>query len=510
MRHRLPWVMFGLPLLGGCAVHQVGDWEHPDVEVPAAYSAAVAADPKNMERPAMDPWWLEFKDPGLNKVMAMANVNNLELRQAWARIDQALATARIQGAELLPEVSGEVGANRQQIRDESGSPQSGVLAGPGFGIPIQTDPDSSSNQVFVSVGLTYEIDLWQRIYSATKAQELRYQATRQDMEETALLLSGMVFEAWYEAKESRALLSLLEEQLEVSERLLELTELRFGQGQGTAVDVLQQRQQVAGTRAEIPPARAQRDVAMNQLAVLVGKPPGTIQELMPDDKLGTLPEFPKLGAPANLFRTRPDLKAAMLRLKAADYEVASAVADMLPRLVIDLSYEWRAVDPITFFNQQIGSIAGNIFQPLFDGGRRLNEVKRRKAIVDEQLAFFGQEYLTALQEVENALSREKHQIEFIKRLETQEQFAESTLNETRSRYSNGLIAYTDVLLAVATLQDVQTRLVSARVDLLLFRSQLYRALGGRWMSRLQPPAQLASDPPAGNDNPTSNVNFPTK
>ncbi|MEM1059099.1 MAG: TolC family protein [Verrucomicrobiota bacterium] len=497
-----------LPLLGGCAVHQVGDWDRPDVDVPTAYAAApVDAAPA---RPALDPWWREFKDAGLDEAMRQAEIGNLELRQAWARIDQALAAARIQGAELFPEVGLEGGAIRQQIRDESGTnAQAGV--GTGFGVfgPVQSDPDFSINEVFVSIGLTYEIDLWQRVYSATKSAELQFQASRQDLEETALLLSGLVFEAWYNAKEQLALLALLREQLQISEQLLELTELRFGQGLGTAVDVLQQRQQVAGTRAEIPPAEAALAVSMNQLAVLVGQPPGTLKDLMPDAKVGTLPPLPELGAPANLFTMRPDLKAAMLRVRASDFEVASAVAELLPRLVIDLSYDWRAVDPVTFFNQQIGSIVGNVFQPLFDAGRRLNEVRRRKAIVDEQLAFFGQVYLEALQEVENALSQEKHQIEFIKRLETQEQFSQETLNETRSRYANGLIAYTDVLLAVATLQEVQVRLVGARVDLLLFRSQLYRALGGRWMERLTPPAGKLSATAGGVDS-SNKMNLSTK
>lgn len=475
-----------LPLLGGCAVHQVGDWDRPEVEATSTY----AQQPKNTDgKPALEPWWKEFKDPGLDEAMNLAEVGNFDLKQAWARIDQALAQARVQGSELFPAVDLDVGATRDQIRDESGGATVGTGAG---GIPFFESSDvteSSSNRVFVSIGLSYEIDLWQRIYSATKAAELQLQATRQDLEETALLLSGLVFEAWYTAKQQKVLLALLREQLRVSEQLLELTELRFGQGQGTAVDVLQQRQQVAGTRAEIPPAEARLAVAMNQLAVLLGKPPGTLGDLAPSEKLGSLPPMPEVGVPANLFQTRPDLKAAMLRLRAADFEVASAVADQLPRLVIDLSYEWRAVDPITLFNQQIGSVLGNIFQPLFDGGRRANEVRRRKAIVDEQLALFGQTYLEALQEVENALAQEKHQLEFIKRLTTQEQFAQATLDETRSRYANGLIAYTDVLLAVATLQEVQQRLVGARTDLLLFRSELYRALGGNWMKELSPPSK---------------------
>lgn len=503
---RLPLLSL-LSLLGGCAVHQVGDWDRPDVAVPEVYAYQPGI---TSGQPALDPWWREFNDPGLDRAMALAKVGNLDLKQAWARIDQALAQARVQGAELFPAVDLDVGASRDQIRDESGGGGS-VGTGAG-GIPFFTQNDvteSSSNRVFVSVGLSYEIDLWQRVFSAAKAAGLQYQASRQDMEETALLLSGLVFESWYTAREQMALLALLREQLRVSEQLLELTELRFGQGQGTAVDVLQQRQQVAGTRADIPPAESSLAVAMNQLAVLLGQPPGTLGELMPDAKLGTLPPMPQVGAPANLFALRPDLKAAMLRLRAADYEVASAVADQLPRLVIDLSYEWRAVDPITLFNQQIASVLGNIFQPLFDGGRRANEVRRRKAVVDEQLAGFGQAYLEALQEVENALVQEKHQIEFIKRLETQQSFAESTLNETRSRYANGLIAYTDVLLAVSTLQGTQQRLVGARTDLLLFRSELYRALGGRWMNQWRAPSP-EKDVTTGNATAGGGVNLSTK
>ena len=151
---------------------------------------------------------------------------------------------------------------------------------------------------------------------------LSIRASRQDLEASALLLTGSVVDVWFILQEQKALLALLQEQIEISQELLDLTEVRFGVGAGSAVDVLQQRQQLEATRAEIPIVRSRLNTAYNQLAVLLGTTPGALDTRIPDGVLPDLPPFPQLGEPATLLVSRPDLRAAQLRLQAADFRVA--------------------------------------------------------------------------------------------------------------------------------------------------------------------------------------------
>ena len=477
--------MLPLPLLcllvsAGCSPYTVRSLEQPTVAIPQTYHHGATG-----ER-VLGQWWREFGDPRLNAAMERVFTENFELRQTWSRLAQAQALARIAGAERIPQVDFRTGASRLHSVDREASD----LGGNSF--TRTANPD----RYFVATGLTYEIDIWQRIASRRTAARLESVASRQDVEATALLLTGAVVNVWLTCQEQSALLDLLREQIRVSQTLLTLTELRFSVGTGSAVNVLQQRQQLADTQAQVPVVQSLLETALNQLAVLLGRVPGSLDELAPGRALPALPPFPQLVSPAVLFVSRPDLQAAQLRLQSADYRVAAAVAERLPRLVLQLSYEFSARSWDGFFRQEIGSLLGDMLTPLLDGGRRRNEVVRQKARVQELLDRFGQTYLTALREIEDALVQERRQRELIRNLERQMTLAQSTLDVSRSRYTHGLIDYLNVLVAVQSLQALQRRVISERKTLLSRRAELYRALGGKWTETLEAPTaiRLAATP----------------
>lgn len=455
----------------GCSPYRVSAPAQPELSPPAAYRHG------QVGQRDIGAWWREFGDERLNAAVEAAFTGNFELRQAWARLEQARARARIDGAELYPQLDLGTGAGRLHTVDRDARNPSGG----------RTTQTANPDRYFVSTGLRYEIDVWQRIASRRRAAQLDHAASRQDVEATALLLSGSVVTTWFVAQEQRALLALLRRQTEVSRTLLDLTELRFGVGAGSALDVLQQRQQLAETEAQMPVVRARLDTARNLLAVLLGRAPGALGAMTPDGTLRALPPFPRLVSPADLLEARPDLRAARLRLHAADHRVAAAVADRLPRLALNLSYEFSARSWDSLFRQEMGSVIGDVVAPLIDGGRRRNEVRRRKAVVRELLDGFGRAYAAALREVEDALVREREQRALLANLERQRALAQSTLDVSRARYANGQLDYLNVLIAVQSLQALERRLIGEQRALLTIRADLYRALGGRWTERLEAP-----------------------
>ena len=467
--------------VASCSPYQVRTLDRPEVPVTKAYYHTMAG-----ER-VIGEWWKEFNDPDLNTVIELAVAQSLDLRQLWSRLTQAYAQAQIEGAELSPQVDLRGGGARTHQVDRD--PQE-IFGGQGQGQGAPSTRITNTDRYFVTYGLSYEIDLWKRIASRRQAATLEYAASRQDVEATALFLTGSVVDVWFILQEQKALLALLQEQIQVSQSLLELTEVRFGVGAGSAVDVLQQRQQLEATKAEIPVVRSTLNTSYNQLAVLLGSTPGSLDTRAPDEGLLDLPAFPQLGDPALLLLSRPDLRAAQLRLQAADFRVATAVAERMPRLVLDLSYEFSARSFSTVFRQEVGSLVGNLVLPLIDGGRRRNQVLRQKAVTQELLDRFGQMYLEALLEIEDALVRERFQVELIKNLENQISLAQATLQESQSRYVHGLINYVTVLIAVQSLQGLQRRMITEKRRLLSNRAGLYRALGGQWTRSVEPPPSL--------------------
>lgn len=240
----------------------------------------------------------------------------------------------------------------------------------------------------------------------------------------------------------------------------------------------------------IPLAEGQEQVLHHELAVLLGKAPGA-ELVLGSYGLETVPPLPATGVPAELLVNRPDVRAAPARLNATDYRVAVARADQLPAVRLTGGVGYSADDIANLFDDWFVNLAANLAAPLFDGFRRQAEVERTRAVLEERLAAYRLTVLTAIKEVEDALARERTQREYADALARQLEDAGNALKEAVQRYRKGLNDYLPVLTALERTQALTRILVTARRDLLTFRVNLYRALGGDWTRDLEPPPRLS-------------------
>ena len=463
---RLPTVLLVTIAFAGCSPHALRDTDLPEVEIPERFEA-----PNGPEVAAPDAWWTSFGEPALDRTMQAAFESNLGLRQAWSRLEQSNAQARIAGAFLYPEINLDASAAR-----------------------TRTDPAdfpaNTSDRFAVGLGLTWELDLWKRIANRADAASLLARASRADAEQTALLLSGSITELWFSIQEQEQLLILFEEQIRLSRTLLELTELRFGQGVGDGLQVLQQRLQLESVIAAIPEVRSILETNRNQLAVLLARTPESLETDDPFDATPTLPElppFPSLPSPRDLLERRPDLRAAHDRVAAADLEVAVAIADMLPALRLSLDGRFSGDQVSSLFDSTIASLSGALLQPVFDADRRGAEADRRRAILQERVDGFTERFIIALREVEDAIDRERNLVELLEQVRIQVDLADRTLIESRIRFANAQIEYLDVITAIRALQDLQRREIGVQRSVLANRARLLLAIGGAWTRDLAPP-----------------------
>ena len=125
-------------------------------------------------------------------------------------------------------------------------------------------------------------------------------------------------------------------------------------------------------------------------------------------------------------------------------------------------------------------LAGNLAQPLFDGGRRRAEVERTEAVLRERVNAYGEVVLSAIQEVEDALVEERQQQAFVQRLQEQVTANGNVLERTQELYLAGVFDYLRVLEALTSNQSLSLQMIAARRDVLLRRLDLYRAVAGRW------------------------------
>lgn len=467
-------------LLASCESTQYATKQDEVVETPDAYDGVV------VEGPELDRWCTDFDSPKLEELVESSFDQNLELRAAFARIRQARAIADQQQASLWPWLSAE-GSVTQQRTDITS--QFGADLPTGGGAAQEPDffsIDDSFTTYRGSLAASYEVDMWGKIRSQWEAAQLEAAAARAQAESLAITLTAQIAENWLELVYQRERIELIEEQIETSEKFYELTLLRLSQGTATALDVTQQKQNLESLRGQMSLARSAAATSQNQLAVLVGQAPqedlGLDREELPD-----LAPIPSAGVPADLIERRPDVRAAMLQLRAADERIEAAVAERLPSLQLSVNPSVQATEIADLFEQLLYSVGASLSQPIFQGGRITAQIEQREAVAEEGLYNYAQTLLTALREVQDALIREQYQQEFVESLQTQLDSAERALELARDRYRLGALEYLRVLDSIQALQQTQQNLLDARRQQLSTRVGLCRALGGTWTQDLEAP-----------------------
>ncbi|MFP4391634.1 MAG: efflux transporter outer membrane subunit [Desulfohalobiaceae bacterium] len=406
----------------------------------------------------VDNWWEAWQSPELNRLVQTALDENFDIRSAWARLRQARALAEQAGADAWPEANLQGSLERTRTyRDQD----------------LVQDSESSS----LGLQAAYELDLWGSIESKRQARKLEAQAEYEDVQAAAVSIAAEVAQAWLDVLALEQEKKVLQQQIKINQDLLSSQILRLEKGMGTALDVTRQRETLASSRADLPNLESQQRLAFHKLAVLTGR--ADPDELGLDSKeLPDLMPRPQAGVPADLLRSRPDVRSAYMRLTSSGWDVAQAKASRLPQLNISARGTLSREELSLAWGDWLYRLGADLSAPIFDAGYLRAEVKRSLAKEQEQLAEYASVVLQAVREVQDALAREKGQQERISRLKEELQAARQARQQARLRYLKGQGDYLDFLTQLRSVQDLERRLVTAKAEQLEHRISLYRALGG--------------------------------
>jgi NodT family efflux transporter outer membrane factor (OMF) lipoprotein len=486
MKHRTS-ILLPVLLFWAC----VGPRYHTRIEEYISFERAY--DSLRLELP--EPFWIERQE--LHELIALAYERNPDILTAAARVKQARAAVITAQSSLFPSLQASGAASRsktetiaqtsafpqQQPGDQPGIGQPGDVPGGGQQPAFETEADYV-NRFQSSLAASYEIDLWTRLWRRRKAAVFDAIAVNADARAISISLVAQLVDLWLNLTAQRRTLDLLESQLDIAIRFADLTEYRYGQGLTAAVDVAQQKQQAEEIRGRIALVRGRIATFTHRIAVLTGRLPGGALDL----SARSLPPPPGLavaGVPADLFRHRPDVEAAYLRLKAADSRAAAAVLDFFPSIQLSANLFSSAEAIANLFDEWFWTISGTLSQPLFTGGRLIAGVKQATATAEARYYEYMQTALTALREVRDALMLIRSQEEYVASLNKQVETAENVLAISRERYAQGASPYIQVLTAFQSFRRAQVSLVDARRQLLAYHVQLYRAVGGDFKARIE-------------------------
>ncbi|MCY4295737.1 MAG: efflux transporter outer membrane subunit [Gammaproteobacteria bacterium] len=438
-------------------------------------------------RPQPLAWWESFADPVLNQVVEVALDSNLDLAQAVARVDQARARARIANALAYPLLNPIAGADDFDIPTDAGIGAQLDELGLGsdlteaFGITL---PERLGLTTYtLGAEFAYEVDFWGRNRNTRLAAGARRLASESDYVAASISVLAETIRTYLELVDLRRQRELGVENIALLEEREALAQSRYESGLIEAQELYATRRALRDARAGLPQLEAGLAEAGARLWILLGGFRGDIAASLPAE-LAIAGEPVPAGIPADLLIQRPDVAAARQRMEAARFALGARRAELLPSLSLTGSIGLRATDAGDWFDpdQWFRNLSANLLGPAIQGSRLRDNVELAEAQLNEAAAAYGGAVLTAVNEVEAALSgleagRRRHEV-LVSFLE--EARAEAALRD--ERYSAGIGSYGDALRAAQVRVGAEAALAAAERDLGLARLALHRALGGAWIA----------------------------
>ena len=441
--------------LAACAVGP--DYKRPALDVPPKFRDAPEATQGKAFADLQ--WWAVLEDPVLQSLIKDALANNYNLRIAANHVLQAREQLGIARASQVPSLSGSVEAQRQRA------------------------PPVPSDQTIYSGGLqlSWVLDFWGQFRRATEASRATLLATEYAQNAVRITLIANVASAYFQLRAFDQELDASTRILQTNRETLRITTLSVNGGASPITDQLQATLLVQQAQAQITQLEQAIAQTENQLSLLLGKNPGDIPRGMSLVAQPQLPEVPA-GLPSQLLERRPDVCEAEQSLAAANANVGVAKAAFFPQIPLTASYGAASANLGDFLKQSanVWSVAGDVVQPIFEGGRVRSAYRLAWAQRDAAELVYRQSVQQAFADVANSLVG--YQKSHALRLTLEEQTATyaETARLANDRYRGGSTSFLEVLTTQQ--QYVTSELQSSQAWFAELQNyvQLYQALGGGW------------------------------
>jgi multidrug efflux system outer membrane protein len=429
-------------------------------------------------------WWELFHDPDLNRLETLAVAQNQNLQAAVARVDQARARARLQGASFFPQLTLNPAYTRTQVTKDN--PTFAKIPIPG--ILQRYEPYNSFS---VPLDLSYEIDIWGRVRRSFEAAQAQAQASVADYQNILLTLNSDVAVEYLTLREYDSEIQILTDTVKARTESVRINKVRVEAGRATNVDVAQAETDQTNAEAQLASVEQSRAETQDALAVLCGSAASDFP--LPFHPLDLLPPIVPVGLPSSLLERRPDVAEAERTMASRNALIGVAYAAFFPSVSLTGQggvLSARATD-LFHWQNTIWSFGPSVSLPLFDGGQNLSNLQIARSQYNEAVASYRNSVLTAVKDVEDALADLRFLARETKALHLSVQAARQATNLEQQRFRVGETNYTDVIVAD------ETRLATERNDAQVRGQQLYatvrlvKALGGGWDA-----AQLAPEQPA--------------
>ncbi len=463
-------------LLAGCVMGP--DYKRPELVTPNAFHYAT----KDAVEASDTLWWRQFGDPVLDGLIDEALAHNSNIAIAAANVQQASALLTQARSQFFPQVGYGGGATRERNREPAFAAQ----------LPNYPNPTSAYQAV---LSATWEIDLWGRVQRQSEAVLADVLATEQARRGVILSLVASVCNSYLQLRGLDAQLEVAKQTLGTYGESVDLFKLQFEYGQVSMMNVAQAESQYESAAAQIPLIESQMAQTENALAVLIGRDPGPIARGKTIDEL-KLPSVPA-GLPSELLERRPDLLQSEQQLIAANAQIGAAKALYFPSISLTGAFGGASGDLSNLFkgSARVWSYGGSVIGPIFSFGAVSGQVAQAEAGQLAALESYKLSIRNAFGDVDNALVantklREQlaAQIKLVAALKEYNELA-------RLQYEGGYTSYSTVLQAEQALFPAELNQASVRASLFASAVNIYKAMGGGWVTLADQRTHSTPSPP---------------
>jgi NodT family efflux transporter outer membrane factor (OMF) lipoprotein len=467
-------------LLSACA--PVGpDFVRPEVPVNPEWLDAELGEFET-DAADLEAWWQVLEDPVLDELIATARRENNNLEIAGLRVLESQARLNIAIGNKYPQQQVLAG-NVSAIGASETTPNTGTT-------------DTNFTEFNVGASVVWEIDFWGRFRRGIESADAGMLASIASYDEALLLLTAQVADVYALIRATEEQLRLARDSYAIQERSYKIAEVLYRNGSSSELDALQAKTQLLGTAAVIPDLETSLRQLKNALAVLLGRTPGNIDDILKGEgDLPTIPDSVAVGIPANVLRQRPDVRRAELQALAQNALVGVAEADLYPSFTLTGSLGLTAAEGTTstssgdsgadrlFSSDSLAySIGPTFIWPFLNYGRIRNNVRVQDARLQQSLIAYRETVIQAAREVEDAMAAyvgtQAQDVILAEGVHTARRSAELSL----LRYQEGFADYQRVLQAQQSLFGQQQRYAANRGNVLRSFVALYRGLGGGWQT----------------------------
>ena len=447
-------------LLSGCTVGP--DFTPPLAKVPTTWDSEAKIDGIDIVS-----WSKVYEDEILREYVKKALENNKDIKIAAAQYELFLAQLGFFESLAYPQLNATASISKQEQSSLSAnrSPTS------------KTHFDTNT----LSLGFSsFEIDFWGKVSRSTEAAKASLLSSEYNYKLVLQGVASAVISTYIQMQENAELLSIAEENLEVSKEIEKIAKSKFEKGAINKAEYLQTSANTALAQTTVISLKDRQAQLKYYMSILVGNNPSSNIEFKRFEQI-KIPEVSQ-GVPSDILKRRPDILQSQENLHYATAQIGIAKASYFPSFSLTalFGYQSAALDNLLKNPAQMWQVTPSVSLPIFDANKRKYQVDAVTASMQEAKIRYEKTVLIALQEVQNTLSQRKSLREQSFILSQKLVDLQEAQKIIKKRYELGQDAYLSLLIANQALFQSKNDVIQNKAAMLTNSVLLYKVLGGEW------------------------------